>query len=180
MNINYNTTMKKIFIIAAMTVMSVAAAAQNFKFGYVNYTELVQLMPEMDSVRVQLEAQEKETYETLGAMYEEYQTKAQQFQQKEATWTPAIRDSKMKELQQMQQMLQAPVYEKAQTVVTDLAKTKGLAFVFEQSQMLYIDDAQAVNLTPEARAALNIPEGRTLETLQAELQAKAQAAQGQM
>ena len=46
--------------------------------------------------------------------------------------------------------------------------------------MLYIDAAQAVNLTPEARAALNIPEGRTLETLQAELQAKAQAAQGQM
>jgi hypothetical protein len=35
-----------------------------------------------------------------------------------------------------------------------------------------------LNLTPEARVALNIPEGRTLETLQAELIAKAQAAQG--
>ena len=43
--------------------------------------------------------------------------------------------------------------------------------------MLYIDPAQGVNLTVEARAALNIPEGRTLETLQAELQAKALAAQ---
>ena len=190
--------MKKIFIIAAMAIISVAASAQNLKFGYVNYSELVQLMPEMDSVRVQLEAQEKETYETLGAMYEEYQTKVQQYQQKEATWTPAIRDSKMKELQeietrfqesqqifqqelqQMQQMLQAPVYEKAQTAVTDLAKAKGLAFVFEETQMLYIDAAQGVNLTPEARVALNIPEGRTLESLQAELQAKAQAAQAQM
>ena len=190
--------MIKIIIIAAMAIVSVAASAQDFKFGYVNYAELVQLMPEMDSVRVQLEAQEKETYETLSAMYEEYQTKAQQFQQKEATWTPAIRDSKMKELQeiearfqesqqifqqelqQMQQMLQAPVYEKAQTVVTDIAKAKGLALVFEETQMLYIDPAQGVNLTPEARTALNIPEGRTIETLQAELQAKAQAAQGQM
>ena len=37
-----------------------------------------------------------------------------------------------------------------------------------------------LNLTPEARTALGIPEGRTLETLQAELQAKAQAAQAQM
>ncbi len=190
--------MKRIFLIAAMAVISVAATAQNLKFGYVNYTELVQLMPEMDSVRVQLEAQEKETYETLGAMYEEYQTKAQQFQQKEATWTPAIRDSKLKELQeiearfqesqqifsqelqQMQQILQAPVYEKAEKTVADLAKAKGLAFVFEQTQMLYIDEAQGVNLTPEARTALNIPEGRTIEALQAELQAKAQAAQGQM
>ena len=190
--------MKKILLIAALACMSLAATAQNFKFGYVNYTELVQLMPEMDSVRVQIEAQEKETYETLSAMYEEYQTKAQQFQQKEATWTPAIRDSKLKELQeiearfqesqqifqqelqQMQQMLQAPVAEKAQTTVTELAKAHGLAFVFEETQMIYIDPAQGVNLTPEARKALNIPEGRTLETLQAELQAKAQAAQGMM
>ena len=172
--------MKKIFIIAAMAIISVAASAQNLKFGYVNYTELVQLMPEMDSVRVQIEAQEKETYETLSAMYEEYQTKAQQFQQKEATWTPAIRDSKLKELQQMRQMLQAPVAEKAQATVTELAKAHGLAFVFEETQMIYIDPAQGVNLTPEARKALNIPEGRTLETLQAELQAKAQAAQGMM
>ena len=190
--------MKRIIIIAAMAVISLAASAQDFKFGYVNYTELVQLMPAMDSVRVQIEAQEKETYETLGAMYEEYQTKAEQFQQKQATWTPAIRDSKMKELQeiearfqenqqifqqelqQMQQMLQAPVYEKAQKVVKELAQAKGLAFVFEETQMLYIDAAQGVNLTPEARVALNIPEGRTIETLQAELQARAQAAQGQM
>ncbi len=190
--------MKKIFVIAAMALVSFAASAQDFKFGYVNYSELVQLMPEMDSVRVQLEAQEKETYETLGAMYEEYQTKAQQFQQKQATWTPAIRDSKMKELQeiearfqenqqifqqelqQMQQMLQAPVMEKAQTTVTEIAKAKGLAFVLEETQMIYIDPAQGVNLTPDARKALNIPEGRTIETLQAELQAKAQAAQAQM
>ena len=187
--------MKKLFLIAAMAVVSFAATAQDLKFGYVNYSELVQLMPDMDTVREQLEAQEKETYETLGAMYEEYQTKAQQFQQKESTWTPAIRDSKLKELQeietrfqesqqifqqelqQMQQMLQAPVMEKAQNTVVELAKAKGLAFVFEESQMLYIDPAQGVNLTVEARAALNIPEGRTLETLQAELQAKALAAQ---
>ncbi len=192
-----NNTMKKIFVIAAVALVSFAASAQDFKFGYVNYSELVQLMPEMDSVRVQLEAQEKETYETLGAMYEEYQSKAQQFQQKQATWTPAIRDSKMKELQeiearfqenqqifqqelqQMQQMLQAPVMEKAQTTVTEIAKAKGLAFVFEETQMIYIDPAQGINLTPDARKALNIPEGRTLETLQAELQAKAQAAQAQ-
>ncbi len=190
--------MKKIFIIAAMTLVSVAASAQSLKFGYVNYTEIVQLMPEMDSVRVQMEAQQLEANETLEAMYQEYQTKYQQYTQKEATWTPAIRESKARELQeiqtrfqesqqifqaelqQMEQMLQAPVMEKAQNTVIELAKAKGLAFVFEQSQMVYIDEIQGVNLTPEARAALNIPEGRTLETLQAELQAKAQAAQAQM
>ena len=88
--------------------------------------------------------------------------------------------SLQQELQQLQQQLQAPIYEKAQNTVNELAKAKGVAFVFEKSSMLYMDPAQGIDLTVEARKALNIPEGRTLETLQAELQAKAQAAQAQM
>ena len=131
------------------------------------------------------------------AMYEEYQTKAQQYQQKAESWTPAIRESKEKEimeiqsrleqtqqslqveLQQLQQNLQAPIYEKAQNTVNDLAKAKGVAVVFEKSSLLYLDPAQGLDLTPEARTALGIPADRTIEALQAELQAKAQAAQMQ-
>ncbi len=190
--------MKKIIILAALALASFAASAQDLKIGYVNFNEIVMLMPEMDSVTVQLEAQQKEATETLRAMYDEYQTKGQQFEQKQASWTPAIRDAKMRELQeienrireseqifqqeiqQMQQMLQAPVLEKAQSIVSGLAKGKGLALVLNQQDMLYFDPVFLVDLTPDARLALNIPEGRTLETLQAELQAKAQAQQAQM
>ena len=71
----------------------------------------------------------------------------------------------------------APLVQKAQAAVADLAKAGGYIYVFESSQMLYIDPAQSTDLTPAARKALNIPEGRTLETLQAELQAAAQAMQ---
>ena len=180
--------MKKIILIAVMAVMSVAASAQNLKFGYVNFNEIVMLMPEMDAARATMEENQKTNEEILMSMYQEYQTKMQDYQAKAATWTTAIRESKEKELmdiesrlQQMQQMLQAPVMEKAQNAVIELAKAKGLAFVFEESSLLYIDPAQGVNLTTEARKALNIPEGRTLEALQAELEAKAMAAQqGQM
>ena len=160
--------MKKIFLIAAMAVASVAASAQDFKFGYVDFTELVQLMPEADSARVKTEAASLEAQETYQSMVEEYQTKGQQFQQ-----------AAQQDLQQLQNELQAPIYEKAQTVVNELAKAKGVAFVFEKTSLLYIDPAQGFDLTPEARKALNIPEGRTLETLQQELMAKAQAAQAQ-
>ena len=83
------------------------------------------------------------------------------------------------ELQQLQNQLQAPIYEKAQKTVRDLAAAKGVALVFEKNSLLYVDPAQGVDLTGEARVALNIPEGRTLEQLQQELQAKAQAAQAQ-
>ena len=190
--------MKKIFLIAAMAVMSVAASAQNFKWAYVDFNEIIMLMPEMDSARATMEENQKTNEEILMAMYEEYQTKAQQYQQKAESWTPAIRESKEKEimeiqtrleqtqqslqqeLQQLQQNLQAPIYEKAQNTVNELAKAKGIAVVFEKSSLLYLDPAQGTDLTPEAHKALGIAEGRTLETLQAELQAKAQAAQAQM
>ena len=190
--------MKRILMIAAMAVMSAAAFAQDFKWAYVDFNEIVMLMPDMDSARATMEENQKTNEEILMAMYDEYQTKMQQYQQKAESWTPAIRESKEKEimeiqsrleqtqqslqqeLQALQQNLQAPIYEKAQKTVSDLAKAKGLSVVFEKSSLLYLDPAQGTDLTPEARKALNIPEGRTLETLQAELQAKAAAAQGQM
>ena len=186
--------MKRILMIAAVALMSVAASAQELKWAYVDFNEIVMLMPEMDEARATMEENQKTNEEILVAMYEEYQTKMQQYQQKAETWTPAIRESKereimeiqarfeqtqqslQQEIQQLQQSLQAPIYEKAQNTVNDLAKAKGVAFVFEKSSLLYVDPAQGIDLTPDARAALNIPADRTLETLQAELQAKAQAA----
>ena len=186
--------MKKIILLAAIAMISVAASAQNFTFGYVDFTELVQLMPEADAARATMEENQKTNEEILMGMYEEYQAKTQEYQQKSQSWTPVARESKemaimdlqsrieqtqksmQQEIQQLQQSLQAPLYEQAQKVVNDLAKAKNLSVVFEKNSLLYFDAAQGVDLTPEARLALNIPEGRTLASLQAELQAKAQAA----
>ena len=186
--------MKKIIIIAAMALVSLAATAQETKIAYVDFNEVIMLMPEMDAARATLEENEMTQNEILQSMYEEYQTKVQQYQQKAETWTAAIRQSKESELMeiqsrlehtqqsfateinQLQQELQAPIVEKAQNTVNELAKAKGVAVVLEKGSVIYIDPAQCVDLTPEARKALNIPEGRTLETLQAEMMAKQQAA----
>ena len=186
--------MKKIIIIAAMALMSLAATAQETKIAYVDFNEVIMLMPEMDAARATLEENEMTQSEILQSMYEEYQTKVQQYQQKAETWTAAIRQSKESELMeiqsrleqtqqsfateinQLQQELQAPIVEKAQNTVNELAKAKGVAVVLEKGSVIFIDPAQCVDLTPEARKALNIPEGRTLETLQAEMMAKQQAA----
>ncbi|MBR5104081.1 MAG: OmpH family outer membrane protein [Bacteroidales bacterium] len=186
--------MKRIIIIAAMALMSVSAFAQ--KFAYVDFNELVMLVPEMDEARATIEENSKTNEEILMTMYEEYQSKVQQYEQKVSTWTQSVREIKEKEimdiqsrleqtqqtlqqeLQQLQQQLQAPIVEKVNNVVNELAKTYGVVAVFEKSSFLYVDETQMLNLTPEARTALNIPEGRTLETLQAEMMAKAQTAQG--
>ncbi len=186
--------MKKIILIAAASLLSVAAFAQP-KFAHVNYTELIQLMPEADEARAAMEASNKEVQETYAAMVEEYNTKYATYQQKQSTWTPAIRETKEKEiqgivtriqefeqsiqteLQQQQQTLMAPIQKKANDTVKALAKEGGFVYVFDVNTPLYIDDTQSVDLTPAARKALNIPEGRTIESLQQELAAKASASE---
>ena len=185
--------MKKLFVLALAAFAGLSLQAQTF--GRVNFSELVALMPEMDHAREVIAASQKEAEETYSAMVEEFQSKYSQYQQKQATWTAAIKESKERELsdmqnriqefqsnisqelQQQQNQLQAPIYEKANKAVQELAKAKGLTALFDSTQALYFDESKVIDLTPEARKALGIAEGRTLESLQAELQEKAQAAQ---
>lgn len=177
--------------LAALTTVTVFA--QNPKFAHVSFSELVQLMPAADTARNQMAAASKEAQETLSSMMEEFQNKYQQYQSKSASWTAAIRETKEKELgeiqnrvqefqqnvqqelQMQEQQLMAPIHKRAVEAVTRLAKEGGYIYVFEKGSLLYVDEAQSTDLTPAARRLLNIPEGRTMESLQAELQAKAQA-----
>ncbi|MCQ2167446.1 MAG: OmpH family outer membrane protein [Bacteroidales bacterium] len=187
--------MKKIFFIVAMAFLATTAFAQQ-KFAHVNFAELVQLAPEADQAREAISASSKEAQETYQAMVEEFNSKYQQYQQKASTWTQAIRESKEKELteiqqriqefqqsiqlelQQQEQQLMAPIYDKANEVVKNIAKQGGYIYVFDKNTALYVDESQSKDITPEARKALNIPADRTLEALQAELAAQAQQAQG--
>lgn len=185
--------MKKIILVAVMSVFCTAAFAQ--KFAHINSQEVFQLMPEMDEARTQIDAMVKDNQDVLKSMYDEYQTKLQTYQQKAATWTPSIKESKEKELmelenrinetqQSMQQEMQtiqnnitAPIMKKCTETIQKIAKEGGYIYVFDIASALYIDPAQSVDLTSEVRKALGIPADRTLEKLQAELQAKQQQEQ---
>lgn len=187
--------MKKILLIAVLGLASVAGFAQQ-KFAHVNSQELITLMPEADKAREVMEASSNEAQETYQSMVDEYQSKFSQYQQKGSTWTQTIRESKEKELteisqriqefeqsiqvelQQQNQQLMAPIYEKANNTIQEVAKKGGYIYVFDVNSMIYFDPAQSIDITPECRKLLGIPEGRTLETLQKELEAKA-AAQAQ-
>ena len=94
--------MKKIILIATTAILTISASAQSLKFAHVNYNELVQLMPEADAARKQLAAQTKEFEQTYQDMASEFQNKYSQYQQKAATWTATIKESKEKELNDIQ------------------------------------------------------------------------------
>ena len=185
---------KKETVLAVSALAAVSAFAQP-KFAHVNSTELVQLSPEMDKARETMNAASNEAQETYQAMVDEFNSKMSTYQSKGSTWTDATRQSKEKELtdiqqriqefsqtvqaelQQQQEQLMQPIYQKVNETVQDLAKKGGYIYVFDIQSLVYVDPAQSTDLTPDARKALNIPADRTLESLAAELQAQQAAAQ---
>jgi len=170
--------MKKIiFAILLFAGLSTIAGAQNPKFGHINANELVSLMSEMDSARVKLQAYQTDLEDTMQGMEDEYNTKYTEYQRKQNTWTPAVREAKeteiqslvqriqqfqqtaQQEMQQMQQLLMNPVVEKADKAIKKVAKDNGLTYVFDTSAgaLLYQDETQSVNLLPLAKKELGIP-----------------------
>ena len=186
--------MKKILLIAVTAFAAVSAFAQP-KFAHVNTTELVQLCPEMDKARETMNAASMEAQETFNDMQTEFNTKLQAYQSKGSTWTAATRESKEKELteiqqriqefsqtvqaelQQQQEQLMQPIYQKVNETIQELAKKGGYIYVFDLNNVLFVDPAQSFDLTPDARKMMNIPADRTLEALAAELQAQQAAMQ---
>ena len=176
--------MKKLALIVFATLFAFTLSAQNAKFGYINTSELVSLTADYDSAMVKLQAYQKDLEEELVSMRTEFQNKYNTYQQKQATWTAAIRESKESELQELDQRIQqfqqtaagdlqqlqatlfAPIFEKAKNAIAKIAKDKGLPFVFETSTnpLAYFNENQGIDLLPLAKAAMGVPAEKVAPT----------------
>lgn len=147
--------MKKLSIVAAVVIFILTTAnfakAQN-KIGYVNFQAVVSLMPEIKTIKVQVDTYSKQFTDQLAVMNTEYQTKVQAYQSQNATMTDAVRSAKQIELQDIQKRMQdynnnaqqqvdakvseleKPVIDKARAAVTAVAKEKGYDYVLDSSQ----------------------------------------------
>lgn len=140
-------------------------------------------MPERDSAVIKLQNYAKELEETMQGMQQEFNTKLQTYQQKNATWTAAILEAKTKELEEMQQRLQmfdqnaqqemaqlqqslfAPVFEKANKALETIATAGGYTYVFDLSTgTILFKGATSNDLLPEVKKELGIPASKTTPT----------------
>ncbi len=108
--------MYRLLIILAMAAVSTSALAQ--KFGHIDSQELLMAMPEREDAQNKLEEQATMYEEQLKAMQTEMQQKYETYLAKTETWPEAIRKTKEKELNQLQQGMQ----DFSQTAQQDLAK----------------------------------------------------------
>ena len=177
--------MKRIATVLLLLICVIGtSSAQNLKFGHINSQELISLMPERDSALIKLQDYTNELEQTITEMQQEYQTKYNTYQQKQATWTAAVLEAKQRELigiqqrleqfsqgaqqeyQQMQQILLSPVFQKANEAIAKVAKDNGFALIFDLSVggVIYYDEQISVNILPMAKSELGIPAEKVAPT----------------
>lgn len=173
--------LSKILLVLFLAV-STASFSQTLKFGHLNTQELVALMPDRDSAALKLEKYSADLNETMEAMQVEFNTKLNTYQQKQATWTAAVLEAKQKELQeiqsrfeqfqqsagqeyqQMQNLLLAPVFKKANDAIQKIGKEQGFIYIFDTSTgaVPFISTEQSVDVMPMAKKELGIPADKKL------------------
>ncbi|MCL1973233.1 MAG: OmpH family outer membrane protein [Bacteroidetes bacterium] len=175
--------MKNYLILFSLLIGATVLAQAQPKSGHINLEELVNLMPARDSATVKFQKYVTEMQDMYDAIQTEYNTKANEYQQKNASWSAAILETKQRELVEMRQRLEqfgesagqemqsmqtvlfSPVYTEANEAIKKIAKELGLIYVFNSAGMPYIDEEQSINLLDKAKVALKIPAEKVAPTV---------------
>jgi outer membrane protein len=164
--------MKKI-VFLGMMMLGLFAAGQvsaQAKMAYVSVDEVVQLMPEYKKAMADMAQFDSALQINYAETVKELNRQDSMFRADSAKWSNAIRTAnreKMKKLltdlqgfeqsyqqqmQQKQEELMTPVAQKANALISDVAKTNGYAYVFRKEALLVYPDAD--DLLPAVKKKL--------------------------
>ncbi|HNQ82289.1 MAG TPA: OmpH family outer membrane protein [Bacteroidales bacterium] len=170
--------MKKILlfvmVIALSTVMSAGFGQVNAKLGYIDSNELLELMPGKDSIQTALQDYQKTLETQLQTMYAEYQTKVQDYQTNSRTMSDIIRQTKEKELADLETRIQTfqqqadtdlqnkqvellqPLLDKAKNAINAVAKENGYTYIFDVGTGAFLFYEKGDNILPLVKAKLGL------------------------
>lgn len=167
---------KKLFL-ALFLLLPLTIMAQDLKFGYLNFSEIFQGMPEYVAATKKMDELVK-TYENERAtLQEEYQKKGSEFVASRDSLPDAIKTRRMTEIQALEQNIQefvqnaqkelqkaqndlvSPINTKLMNAVKAVGKEQNFVYIFDTSAnagLLYWSADKCVDVTNLVRAKLNI------------------------
>ena len=165
---------KVLFLGIALFMMSGVANAQ-VKIAHVNTAEVLDAMPDKAKAEKSLEKYYDELQNQLQAMAKEYQTKMQDYEANQATMSNLVKQSKEKEIVDLQTRIQQfqinaedefankraellkPMLDKIQNAINSVGKEKGYTYILDISTgaTVYIGD-NAVDCTKDVKTKLGI------------------------
>ncbi|TVR78648.1 MAG: OmpH family outer membrane protein [Chitinophagaceae bacterium] len=148
--------------------------AQAPKFGHINSMELLSVLPGVRQADQQLEAFAKQLEEQNKNMLREYQTKAEEYQSREAMMLDAVKEVKLREISDLEQRIVAfqenaqrrlenkkeelygPLLEKADDAIKAVAREHGYTYIFDTSSGALLHAEQSDNILPLVRQKLGL------------------------
>jgi len=151
-----------------------ASAQSKLKFGHINSTQLLSTMPETKMADSSLQKFGSSLEGQLKTMTAEYQSKIGDFKAKEASMAEPVRDSKMKDISDLEQRIQdfqesaqssmqkkkeelySPIIKKAEDAINAIAKEKGYSYIFDTSvgAVLFAQESDDVMALVKAKLSL--------------------------
>lgn len=169
--------MKKLFkivLVAGGLIFAGSLVNAQQKIAHINSAELIKAMPEVVNADKMLETFKASLDADGKTMYTEYQNKVQAFQTAEKTLSDALKEAKVKEIQDLQKRIEEfqqkagddfekkrgelydPILKKAEDAVKVVAKEKGYAYVFDTTQpgIVYFDGG--INIMADVKLKLGL------------------------
>ncbi len=163
-----------LFVAVGILLAYPVISQTNAKLGYIDSNELLDAMPEKDSIQQTLIQYGKALEDQLQAMYLEYQTKLNDYQVNAASMSDIIRQTKEKELADMENRIQEfqqqadtdlqnkqmelldPVLKKVRQAIQDVARENGYTYIFDAGvgTLLYYEKGD--NILPLVKVKLGI------------------------
>jgi len=164
-------------IIAVFLFVGITATvnAQTPKFGHIDLQALVQLMPERATAETEFLKFQSDLEEIFGEMQKDLQTKMSDFEALGDSASEIKRNAKVAEIQDMQQRIQnyqqtanaqlqqkqtellKPVFDKAEKTIEEVAKEKGLLYVFDiGSKVVLYKSNESLDVLPLVKTKLGI------------------------
>ncbi|MBR4147212.1 MAG: OmpH family outer membrane protein [Bacteroidales bacterium] len=170
-----NKIFKVFFLFAILLGMNGFVSAQTVKIAHVNTTEVMNAMPDKAKAEKSLENYYNELQEQLKVMYNEYTGKLQDYQSNAETMSNLVKQSKEKELVDLESRITAfqanaenefeakraellqPLLEKIQNAINSVGKEKGYTYILDVATgtTVYIG-GDAVDVTKDVKAKLGI------------------------
>ncbi len=167
--------MKKVFIVLFVIITAFSANAQAPKFGHIDISQLIQIMPERTVALEELQKTAKEYEDALASLQTELQKLYEDYMQGQNTMADLVRQSKEEEIQsknqrieafrqnadaeiqQKQQELMEPIFKKADETIAAVAKELGLIYVFDvSSRVVLYKSNDSVDILPLVKKKMGI------------------------
>ncbi len=167
----------KIFTVVLFLMVAGLSNGQVAKFGHIDLQAVIQLMPERTTAETNYNKEIKALEDQLGTMQKELENKYKEYISKRDSLSEIVRNAKETEIQDLQTRIQnfnqvaqqqlqqkqnemlKPIFEKAHKAVQDVGKEKGLIYVFdvsgEMGTVLYRSN-ESLDLLPLVKEKLGI------------------------